>query len=163
MTPHVPIARHLQLPPEFAHVPGYIARMDPDLRIRRSAERRDRFVIERRCRRAPAVNAGLRDVSDMHVQARDGYIHVSSVHRNWLHRPWNIVRALVEEGVDLWAKGAATFENELRYEEDWTRETRRRRRKHRFQEIGRDAYVMASRMGIGGERTRVSVPSVPAH
>lgn len=161
MTPHVPLSPALKLPPEFQHVTGFLARFDADLRVRRSAERRELYVIERRCRRRPAVNTGMRDRSDMHVQARDGYIHLSTVHPSWLNAPWKIVRELVETGVDLWNRGAIAVDNELLYEENWAKETRRRRRRQTFRDIGREAYVMATRRGNkdGTERSRLSVPS----
>ncbi|MGE0590911.1 MAG: hypothetical protein AB7G23_03025 [Vicinamibacterales bacterium] len=158
-TPHVPVSPALRLPASFAQVPGYLARMDPDLRLRRSAERPDLYVLERRCRRRPVVNTGMRDVSDMHVQARDGYIHVATVHPNWLTKPWNIIRALREEGTDLWARGgAARVADELDYEEQWARETRRRRRLGLFRDIAADAYPVLDRMGNrdGTDRTRIN-------
>jgi hypothetical protein len=164
VTPHVPVPDHLALPAEFEDVPGYLALIDPDLRIRRSAEAENLFVLERRCRRAPAVNTGMRDVSDMHVQARDGYIHVASVHPNWLRKPWNIVRALREEGIDLWAEGgAAKVDDELLYEEQWAKETRRRRRRGLYRDIARDAHGPMQRLNIGGARSRISNAGVVPH
>lgn len=156
---HVPVSPALRLPTSYAHVAGYLARMDPDLRLRRSAERPDVYVLERRCRRRPVVNTGMRDRSDMHVQARDGYVHVATVHPNWLNKPWNIVRALQEEGVDLWARGGAdAVSSELEYEEAWAKETRRRRRLGLFRDIAADAYSVLDRLGNGDgtDRTRIS-------
>lgn len=161
-TPHVPVPAHLRLPPEFEDVIGYLRLVDPDLRIRRSAEAANLFVLERRCRRAPATNTGMRDTSDMHIQARDGYIHVSSVHPNWLTKPWNIVRALKEDGVDLWAQGGATrVANEMEYEERWAEETRKRRRLGLYRDIATDALPAFQRMNIGGSRLRITNPGVP--
>jgi hypothetical protein len=156
-TPHVPVPAHLQLPPEFEDVPGYLALVDPDLRIRKSAEVGHLYVLERRCRRAPAVNTGMRDTSDMHIQARDGYIHVSGVHPSFLRKPWNIVRALREQGADLWVAGGATrFTDELEYEERWAEETKKRRRRERYREIAADAFAPMQRLNINGERSRIS-------
>lgn len=153
--PHVPVPAHLRLEPGFDVVHGYLAGMDPDLRIRKSAERAGVYILERRCRRAPAVNTGMRDLSDMHVQARDGYIHVASVHVNWLFHPWNIVRALKEEGVDLWAgRGATVVANELDYEERWFKETRKRRRLGLYRDIAKDGYDTLARMA--GDRSRIN-------
>jgi hypothetical protein len=87
VSPHVPVPAHLRLEPEFEAVPGYLRLVDPDLRIRKSAEYSGLYVLERRCRRAPAVNTGMRDLSDMHIQARDGYIHVATTHALWLLKP----------------------------------------------------------------------------
>lgn len=161
-TPHVPIPAHLRLPPEFEDVPGYLQLVDADLRIRRSAEAYNLFVLERRCRRAPATNTGMRDTSDMHIQARDGYIHVSSVNPAWLTKPWNIVRALKEEGADLWAQGgAAKFCDEQEYEEAWTEETRKRRRLGLYRDIATDAFPIMQRLNIGGSRMRFNNPGMP--
>lgn len=139
MTDHVPVAARLRLDPEFRHVEAILREVDPDLRLRRSAERADFYVLERRCRRSPAVNAGLLDDSDLHIQARDGYVHVSLVHPNWLTRPENILDALASEGVDLFAKTADQVDSELAYEERWAKETRRRRRLGLMRDIAIDA------------------------
>lgn len=165
MTPHVPVPAHLRLPPHFEDVTGYLRLVDPDLRIRRSVEHPWLYVLERRCRRAPAVNTGMRDLSDMHVQARDGYIHVSTVREIWLTKPWNIVRALKTEGADLWAEGGSQqYANEQEYEEAWSKETRRRRRRRLYREIAADAYDVMRRMNIGGSRLRISNPGIrPTH
>lgn len=157
VSPHVPVPEHLELPEEFEDVEDYLALVDPDLRIRKSAEADNLYVLERRCRRAPATNTGMRDTSDMHVQARDGYIHVSSVHPNFLRKPWNMVRALREEGTDLWVKGGAEkVDNELLYEERWAEETKRRRRLGLYRDIAADSYGAMQRMNIGGQRPRIS-------
>lgn len=138
----------LQLPEDLAFVQDYLHAFDPDLRIRRSVERPGWFVLERRCRRAPAVNTGMQVLSDMHVQARDGYIHVSAVHREWLYHPWNIVIALKEEGADVWADGGAeAVADELDYEEQWARETRRRRRHEDGRAHYREMFDVLSRLG----------------
>lgn len=155
----------LRLPEDLAHVQDYLHAFDTDLRIRRSVERPGYFVTERRCRRAPAVNTGMQVLSDMHVQARDGYIHVSLTHLEWLFHPWNIVIALKEQGVDLWAEGGATrVDDELRYEEDWQRETRRRRRHEDAYAHYRETFDILSRLGNRDktEVTRFSNPGLPA-
>lgn len=160
---HVPVERALRLPRAYRHVPGYLAAVDPQLRIRRSAERPHLFVLERRCRRRSAVQAtGMVSGSDLHLQARDGYIHVSTVHPQWLERPWNIVEALTTEGVDLFAKGAQAITDELDYEERWMRESRRRRRRQHFRDIAREGYDLLSRTGNrdGTERTRLNNPGL---
>ncbi len=155
----------LALPEEFAPVQEYLHQADPDLRLRRSVERRDMFVLERRCRRAPAVNTGMRAYTDLHVQARNGFIHVSIVHREWLMHPWNILIALREEGADLWAAGGAeAFDDELTYEEAFIRESRRRRRRDDHRAYLREQFDVLSRLGNqdGTERTRFSNPGLPA-
>lgn len=159
---HVPVPRHLRLEPPYEAVHGYLRLIDPDLRIRKSAERAGLYVLERRCRRAPAVNVGMRDLSDMHVQARDGYIHVATTNAAWLLKPWNMVRALKEEGVDLWAVGGAqTCASELEYEEQWAKVTRRRRRRGLYRDIASEGYDILSRLNIHGERSRISNVGVP--
>lgn len=155
----------LQLPPCFEHVQAYLHGHDADLRLRRSAEWPELFVLERRCRRAPAVNTGMHCYSDMHVQARDGYIHVSTVHREWLLHPWNILIHLREEGLDTWA--ASHWEDlvdELDYEEAWATETRRRRTRDDYRGHLRESFDILSRLGNrdGTERSRFTNPGLPA-
>lgn len=154
---HVPVPPHLRLEPWCAHVTDYLAWQDPALRLRKSAERSGFYVLERRARRAPACNAGLGDHSDLHIQARDGYIHVSLVHWQWLTRPWNILRALREEGEDLFVRGAATLVNELEYEEAWAKESRRRRRMGLYRDIAVDAFDPLDRLA----GTRISNAGIP--
>jgi hypothetical protein len=157
MTPHVPIPRRLRVEPEYEGAIAYLRFIDPDLRLRKSAECAHLYILERRCRRAPATNTGMRDLSDMHIQARDGYIHVSGVHPAWLLKPWNMVRALKEEGTDLWAAGGAQqVASEMEYEERWAKETRRRRRLGIYRDVVKDAYDPMQRMNKGGERSRIS-------
>jgi len=160
-TPHVPVSPDLALPRAYAHVPGYLALVDADLRIRRSAERPSVFILERRCRRRPAANLAMQDRSDMHVQARDGYIHVATVHANYLNKPWNIVRALKEEGADLFVTSAQQVDDEDQYEKAWAKETRRRRRLGLYRDIARDAFPILDRLGNrdGTDRLRVSAPA----
>lgn len=163
-TSHVPVPAHLRLEPEFEAVHGYLRLVDRDLRIRKSVEWPGLYVLERRCRRAPAVNTGMRDQSDMHIQARDGYIHVATTHAGWLFKPWNMVRALKEEGVDLWATGGAQLcASEMEYEEHWTKVTRRRRRQGLYRDIAGEGYDLLSRMNINGERSRISNVGVQPH
>lgn len=155
------LSPHLALPRRWRHVNDYLQAQDPDLRIRASVERPGMFVLERRCRRRPATNTAMADLSDMHVQARDGFIHVSTVHQEWLNKPWNILRALRTEGVDLWAyKSSEAFVDELEYEERWQRETRRRRRKEDGIAYYREMFDLLSRIGNrdGTEVSRFNNP-----
>jgi hypothetical protein len=165
MTPHVPVPAHLRVDPELEDAVAYLGFVDPELRLRKSAECLNLYILERRCRRAPATNTGMRDESDMHIQARDGYIHVSSVHPNWLTKPWNMRRALLEEGTDLWANGGHDkVADEMEYEEAWATETQKRRRKGLYREIASDSFGPAQRMNIGGSRPRLSNVGVqPLH
>jgi hypothetical protein len=162
------LSAHLALPRRWRHVNDYLQAQDPDLRIRASVERPGFYILERRCRRRPAVNTAMADLSDMHVQARDGFIHVSTVHSEWLNKPWNILRALRDEGVDLWAyKSAEAFDDELTYEEHWQRETRRRRRREDGVAYYREMFDVLSRLGNndGTEVSRFTNPgpaSAPA-
>jgi len=86
------------------------------------------------------------------VQARDGYIHVSLVHWQWLCRPANILTALQEEGDDLFAKSGMQVADELEYEEAWAKQSRRRRRLGLLQDIAVDSHDPISRL----EGTRIS-------
>lgn len=159
-TDHVRVRPHLRLEPEFRHVEGILQAHDPDLRLRKSVERRDGFyVLERKCRQRPAVNAGMGDYSDFHVQARDGYIHVSLVHWQWLTRPHNILHALQHEGEDLFAKGGHQVADEQDYEEALVKETRKRRRLGLLTDIAVDSHDPISRL----EGTRVSNAGIAAH
>lgn len=159
---HVPVPVHLRVEPQYEAVHGYLRLVDSALRIRRSVEQRGLYVLERRCRRAPAVNTGMRDRSDMHVQARDGYIHVATTRAIWLTKPWNMVRALRTEGVDLWVQGGATnVANELDYEEKWAKETRRRRRRGLYRDIAGEAFDILNRVNSGGERSRINNAGMP--
>lgn len=164
MTPHVPLPRLLRLPLRYRHVPDYLAQFDPDLRLRRSVEKPALFVLERRIRNRPWANTGMLNLSDMHVQARDGYIHISTVHPQWLERPWNIIRELREVGADLWdTGGAGRIADEDEYEEQWGRISRKRRRLQMFREMALDSFDTLNRIGNadGTDRTRMSVPALP--
>lgn len=142
------LADDLRLPDDLAHVQDFLHTFDPELRLRASVERPGFFVLERRCRRAPAVNTGMQILSDMHVQARDGYIHVALTHIEWLYHPWNIVIALKEQGADLWAEGGAErVDDELAYEERWARETRSRRRHEDSRAHYREMFDILARLG----------------
>lgn len=156
---HVRVAPRLRLEPEFRHVEAILRSHDKDLRLRKSAERPTFYVLERKCRRRPAVNAGLGDFSDLHVQARDGYIHLSLVHGQWLCRPANILAALHEEGEDLFAKSGHQVADELEYEEAWAKQSKKRRRLGMLRDIAADSYDPISRL----EGTRVSNAGVIAH
>lgn len=155
----------LALPEGLSHVQDYLHDHDPDLRLRCSAERPGFFVLERRCRRAPAINTGMRSYTDIHVQARDGYIHVSLVHLEWLLHPWNIPIALREEGYDTWAyRNWDQVVDELEYEEAFVKETRRRRTREDARDHYREEFDILSRLGNGDgtEVTRFRNPGLPA-
>jgi hypothetical protein len=164
VNPHVPLPKHLQVEKRYLWVLDYLVQFDADLRLRKSAERRDLYVLERRLRNRPASNLGMRDLSDMHIQARDGYIHVATVHPSYLDRPWNMVRKLKEAGADLWdSGGAGRIADECEYEEEWQRITRKRRRLRLFRDIARDGYDILNRMNSGGERSRIAAPGRVTH
>lgn len=162
-TAHVPVSRDLSLPPCYAHVQGYLDRHDPALRLRRSAVKPHVFILERRCHRRSPLHTGFRDRSDVHVQARDGYIHVASVHPNFLNKPWNIIRKLHEDGVDLFATTAEKVDNQELYEKAWAKETRRRKRLEEYRAIALEGYDLLSRLGgkDGLDRTRYSSQTGP--
>lgn len=159
------LSPHLQLPRRWRHVQDYLAGHDPDLRLRRSVERPGWFVLERRCRRRPAPNSAMRDLSDIHVQARDGYIHIAITHPEYLNKPWNIIAQLRTEGVDLWAyKSHDAFADELEYEEHFVRETRRRRRQEDGVAYYREMFDILGRLGNndGTEVSRFNNPGNPS-
>lgn len=167
---HVPVARDLALPWRARHVEPLLQAADPALRLRRSVEQPRYFVLERQCQRAPAVNVAMNVRSDMHLQARDGYIHVGLVHPAFLDKPMHMLGLLREQGTDLWAmraagkSGAESFEAQEQYELQWTRETRRRRRSQLFREIALDHFDLLARRGDaegGTRRTRISNAGAP--
>ncbi len=163
-SPHVPVSPALRLPEEYEHVPGYLANHDAELRIRWSLDRKGWFVIERRCRRRSPVHCGRPDGGDLHVQARDGYIHVATGHPSWLLRPWNIVHALKREGADVFAEGAKRIADDLDYEDKWRRESAKRRRREVFRAAAREMVTIGARLGAKEgrtERTRFSNPGLP--
>src|SRR5262245_36881929 len=162
MRAHVPVPRHLQLEARHRFVLDYLVQFDGDLRLRKSAERSDLYILERRLRNRPAANLGMRDLSDMHIQARDGYIHVATVHPSYLERPWRMIQKLKETGADLWDQGGAgKIADECEYEEEWARITRKRRRLQLFRDIAKDGYDVLNRINSGGERPRISAPGPP--
>lgn len=163
-TPHVPVPAHLAPDQAFSRVQGYLDRHDPMLRLRKSAETSRFYVLERRVRRQTINHLGSRDLSDMHVQARDGYVHISLVHPQLLMRPWVIVERLQEQGVDLFATSAEKFANDEEYEEQWRQETRRRRRMGLYRDIAAESFDIMARMGDGAgrtNRTRFNNPGIP--
>lgn len=162
---HVPVSRRLALPRRYWFAQRVIEAYDKLLRLRKSAERPDLYILERRIRRKPVANSGMRDVSDMHIQARDGYLHVASVHPSFVVKPHRLIYNLLAQGVDLWASGGADkVADELEYEEDWAKITRKRRRLSLFRDIALDHYDLLNRRGNadGTDRTRLSVPAMPA-
>jgi hypothetical protein len=150
------------MPPCYAHVEGFLQRHDADLRVRRSLTHPGSFVLERRCRRRPAANVGIRPTRDHHVQVRDGYIHVSTVHPTWLERPWRIVEALTHEGRDLWAVagGLARLDSEELYEQRWAHETKRRQRRELFRDIFREGRETLNRL-LGSRISNAGMPTAP--
>jgi hypothetical protein len=151
---HVTPSKALRLPRRFALAQRYITAFDKDLRLRRSAENPQVYILERRCRRRPVANTAMRDRSDIHVQARDGYIHVASVHPALLFRPHVIVEELRDGGRDTWEAGGGlkTFD-EVAYEQEFMKETRRRRRARLFREVALEHYDLMNRFGDREGRT----------
>lgn len=165
MSYHVPLPPELALPPAYAGAQAFLERHDPMLRLRRSTETSRFYVLERRCRRQTINHLGSRDLSDMHVQARDGYIHVSLVNPQLVLRPWVIVERLKTEGVDLFAQSASQVADDEDYEERWRRETRKRRRMGLYRDIAKESYDILARLGDGAarlNRTRFNNPGMPA-
>lgn len=162
---HVPVAPSLHLPRRFHFAQRYLAAFDRDLRLRRSAENPRFYVLERRKRRTPARFTGLRDQSDQHIQARDGYDHVGLVHPALLPRPQVIVFEMVANGWDLWGSGGSlSVATEVEDAEVWAKENRRRRRKQMFREAALEHYDYLDRHGNGDgtERTRINNVGLPA-
>ena len=165
---HVPVSPRLRLPKALEFAQRYVGAFDRDLRLRRSAENPQVYVLERRCRRRPAANTAMRDASDIHIQARDGYIHVASVHPNVVARPWGIVAELLEGGRDNWTEGGADkVFDEIVYEKAFMKHTRRQRRLRILREMALEHFDLLDRHGDregGTNRTRISnVGTSPLH
>ena len=167
---HTRIPKGLELPSRFQFTQRYLTAFDRDLRLRRSAESPHFYVLERRKRRAPVRYVGLRNLTDQHIQARDGYDHVGLVHPNWLPKPDRLVYALVNEGWDIWnqqtatSSGANAVADQMEQEEDWAQENRARRRKQMFHRVALDSFDVLNRMGNpdGTERARMNNVGIPA-
>jgi hypothetical protein len=71
-SPHVPVPSHLRVDPEFENAVAFLRLIDPDLRLRKSAEAFNLYILERRCRRAPATNTPKGDHTHKHKKARAG-------------------------------------------------------------------------------------------
>jgi hypothetical protein len=159
------LPRGLALPRAYRQVNDYLQAHDVALRIRASVERPGWFVLERRCARSRAVNSAMAPHTDIHVQVRDGYVHVALVHPEYLNKPWNIVRQLRDEGADLWAVGGADkFADDLDYEERLVKECRKRRRQQDGRDFYREMFDILGRLGNPegrNERTRFSNPGLP--
>lgn len=152
-TAHVPLERDQALPRPVAHVQGYLERHDPELRLRGSVEASGFYVLERRVRRRPSCHRlAAPEKTDLQVQWRDGYIHVSLVHATYLTRPWNIIRALKEAGGDLFEQSVDQFLGDVDYEQTWQKVSRRRRRQGLFRDIAAEHHDLLARR----EGTRVS-------
>lgn len=161
---HAPVPNALQLPPRFHFAQRYLATFDRDLRLRKSAEVQGFYVLERRKRRSPVRYLGLKNLTDQHLQARDGYDHVALVHANWLPKPHLMVRALVTEGWDIWGEGGHTeVADQAEADEQWAVENRQRRRKQMFYAKALEDYAILDRIGNpdGSERTRINNAGVP--
>lgn len=156
MSIHVPVDRALQVEPGFRYVDDYLHAADPELRLRKSVDHPGFYVLERRCRRTRPIQTTRRDLTDRHIQARDGYVHVSTVHRRYLDYPLQIVAALHEDGVDLHrAGGYARVDADLRRQDDEARQRRREKRRAHFEDIAADAFRIQDRVGGEGGTERV--------
>lgn len=163
MSAHVPVDPALRLEPGFRYVEDYLRVADPQLRLRKSSDRPGFYVLERRCKRGKPIHT-TRRLTDRHIQARDGYLHVSTVHRRYLDYPRQIVAALQEEGVDLHqAGGYQRVEADLRRADAEARATRRQQRHALFRDIAAESFDIQDRVGgVGGtERTRINNPGAP--
>jgi hypothetical protein len=156
---HVPPPKALRLPKGLELAQRYVSAFDP--RPPAAAQRGKSVRLRPRAALSPSAGGEHRHarLSDVHIQARDGYIHVASVHPNVVRRPWAIVAELMENGRDTWAVGGADkLFDELEYEKALMKESRRRRRLALFTDIAKDHYDLLDRHGNpdGTERTRVS-------
>lgn len=160
MSEHVPVDPALRLEPGFRYVEDYLRVADPQLRLRKSSDRPGFYVLERRCRRSKPIHT-TRQMTDRYIQARDGYVHVSTVHRRYLDYPLQIVAALQEDGGDLHrAGGYQRFDDELRRADEEARTRRRQKRHEMFRDIAAESFDIQDRIGgVGGtERMRISNP-----
>lgn len=163
MEPHVIPPTRLLLPESYRHVEGILRNYDPALRLRRSIDTPSLYVLERRTSRSRPVHTARRDGSDLHLQASEGYIHVSLVHPTFLAHPENILREL--KANDSWAQGGAQkVADQMEYDDWWRHEDRRRKRREWFRDLAKDAFPILDRLGArdGTERVRFNSPGVPS-
>lgn len=164
MSVHVPIEPALRLDAGFAYVEDYLRVADPLLRLRKSASQPGFFVLERQCKRGRPIHTTRRDLSDGQIAARDGYMHVSTVHRYYLDRPARIVALLHEQGADLHQPGGyVKVDNDLRRADSDARAYRRQKRREKFTEIAADAFDIQARLGLNGGKTRMNNAGTHPH
>ncbi len=155
MNPHVLVDPLYALPEAFAHVERIIRNFDGALRLRKSVSQPGSYVLERKLSRSHPIQTAQRG-TDLHLQAQDGYIHISLVHEEWLRHPENILREL--KANDIWAQGGAeTVDRQMADDERYAREDAERKRRETLREIAIDAFDPLNRMGGEGgtERTRI--------
>lgn len=149
MSAHVVVEPGLALDPSVRYVEDILRVSDPQLRLRRSIDTPGHFVLERRVRRSK-VMATSRRLSDRGIQARDGYIHITTVHPWWLQHPDRIVARLHEDGEDLHRVGFDTVDRQLRQADADARAQRRARRYDHFAHIAAEGYDLRQRVGHEG-------------
>lgn len=160
---HVRVDPALALPGCFRYVNDYLWGVDPQLRLRRSVDNPQVYVLERQVQRSRPIQTSQR-MTDRAIQARDGYIHVTTVHPLYLEHPARIVAALRSDHNDLWAEGGAKrWCDEAEAEEAAAKQRRRAARKDNFRAIAAEGFDILDRTGgVGGtERTRMNNPGVP--
>lgn len=163
-SPHVPVDPALALDAGFRYVEDYLRVVDPELRLRKSINEPGFFVLERRCSRSRPVQVTRGALNDGQVAARDGYVHVTTVHRVYLDAPQLIVTALKEDGFDLYAEGGAAgaFQKFLTAKAE-AKAVRRLKRDQDRRAFFREAFDLLNRTGGEGgtERTRISAAGAP--
>jgi hypothetical protein len=159
MSDHVPVEAALALPGCYCYVEDYLRGVDALLRLRRSANHRGFFVLERRVRRSRPPETARRDLSDQHVQARDGYVHVTTVHPWYLDRPQRIVDKLREDDGDWHAPGNSAAQWWARQEAQASAEKAQRSeaRYREFRDFYRDSLDAVART----DGTRIQHPGRP--
>jgi hypothetical protein len=162
---HVPVEPSLRLDPGFAYVEDYLRVADPLLRLRKSASSPGFFILERRCQRSKPVHTSRRDLNDGQVSARDGYMHVATVHRYFLDRPARIIESLHEQGADLHKPGGyRKLDRDLRQADEDARTERRMKRRQMFEDIAADSHDAQARLGtLDGFRTRINNAGTSPH
>jgi hypothetical protein len=164
MSDHVAVEATYALPSHRRYVEDYLRAVDPALRFRRSATKQGFYVLERRCRRSKPAHTSARTMTDAQIQARDGYVHVATVHPWFLDRPQRIIDKLHEDGADMHKVSAKSLQQELIDDEQDAKNARRRKRLDDFRSRSAATFDVLDRLGNkqGFERTRMNNVGLPA-
>jgi hypothetical protein len=159
---------HLALPVEYAGTAQILHDYDPRLRLRKSVDHTDLYVLEIQSLKGCPVDPRELTGHDRHVAAAENYLHICYVHPSFLHHPARILEEL--RAHDLWhqvgrgPEAAARYEQQLVDDELARRQQRRKTRRDWLHHTARDAFDILNRTGgVGGtEVSRWNNPGFPS-